>query len=348
MGRDAGESGTLRLGGILDNIIKDISETLPENALETEKESNARVWAVGGGKGGVGKTLITANLAVTLARSGAKVIAIDLDLGGANLHTCLGTEAENLPCLTDFFEKRVSSIRELVQPTSIENLAIISGAADAVSIANLAHAQKQKLLSKIRTLEADYILLDLGAGTSFNTLDFFLFADVGILTVLPEPTSVENAYRFVKSIFYRKLKLAERDYNVRNLIDSIMHKKEELQINTPADLLRQIERENPLTGGVVREAIGNFDLKFILNQVRTQADSEIGYGIRNVCRKYFGVNIDYLGHLEYDSAVWQSVRRRRPLAVEFPSSPIMPKIQTFVSQMLNEEAERMQRKKVNV
>lgn len=331
----------------MDNVVKNIAETQPEISPEAEKETNARVWAVGGGKGGVGKTLITANLAVTLARSGARVVAIDLDLGGANLHTCLGADAENMPCLTDFFERRVGTIHDLVQPTAIENLSIISGAADAVSIANLAHAQKHKLLSKIRTLRADYILLDLGAGTAFNTLDFFLFADVGILTVLPEPTSVENAYRFVKSVFYRKLKMAERDFEVRALVDSIMERKAELQISTPADLLRQIERESPLTGGIVREAIGNFDLKFILNQVRTQADAEIGYGIRNVCRKYFGINIDFLGHLEYDSAVWQSVRRRRPLAVEFPSSPIMPKIQTFVSTMLSEEAERLQRKKAN-
>ncbi len=305
------------------------------------------MWAIGGGKGGVGKTLISANMAVTLARSGARVIAVDLDLGGANLHTCLGTDAENKPCLTDFFEKRVSSLSELVIPTGIENLGIISGAADAVSIANLAHTQKHKLLSKLSTLNADFILLDLGAGTAFNTLDFFLFADVGILAVLPEPTSVENAYRFVKSLFYRRLKLVERDHDVRGLIDSIMERKAELQISTPADLLRQIERESPLTGGIVREAIGGFDLKFILNQVRTQADAEIGYGIRNVCRKYFGMNIDFLGYLEYDSSVWQSVRRRRPLAVEFPSSPIMPKIQNFVSTMLNEEAERLQRKRAS-
>lgn len=313
-----------------------------------EAETNARVWAIGGGKGGVGKTLLTANLAVTLARSGARVIAIDLDLGGANLHTCIGAQdPENLPCLTDFFEKRVQSLKDLARPTHFENLSIISGAADAVSIANLAHSQKQKLLTKIRTLDADYILLDLGAGTTFNTLDFFLCADLGLLAVLPEPTSVENTYRFVKSAFYRRLKSAERDYRVRELVDSVMARKDDLQIHTPADLLRQLERENPLTGGLVREIMGSFDMKFILNQVRTQADADIGFGIRNVCRKYFGINVDYLGSLEYDSSVWQSVRRRRPLAVEFPSSPIMPRIQSFVSQLLSEEAERLKKKKTN-
>ena len=319
-------------------------ENQPSAAPQAERE--ARVWAIGGGKGGVGKTLLSANLAVTLARSGASVIAVDLDLGGANLHTCLGaSDAENAPSFTDLFERRVNELADLARPTMIENLSLISGAGDAVSIANIAHAQKQKLLGKLRSLPADYVILDLGAGTAFNTLDFFLCADVGLMVILPEPTSVENAYRFVKSAFYRRLKLAERDYRVRELVDSIMSRKADLGIQTPADLLRQIEREDPLAGGIVRESIGSFDLKFILNQVRTQADADIGFGIRNVCRKYFGMTIDYLGHLEYDSAVWQSVRRRRPLALEFPSSPIMPKIQNFISRLLEEEAEQLRKQR---
>ena len=294
-----------------------------------------------------GKTLLAANVAITLARTGARVTVIDLDLGGANMHTCLGTRNEELPSLTDFFERNVKKLQDLVRPTEIANLSLIGGASDAISIANIGHAQKQKLLSNIRSIDTDYIILDLGAGTTFNTLDFFLSADVGILTVLPEPTSVENTYRFIKSAFYRKLKMVEREFNVRDLVDDIMSRKKELGITTPSELLQQLERANPMTGGRVREVIGGFDLKFVLNQVRTSADTEIGYGIQNVCRKYFGIGIDYLGYLEYDSAVWQSVRRRRPLAIEFPSSPIMPKIQQFVATMLEEEQDRLELKRIS-
>lgn len=303
-----------------------------------------RVWAIGGGKGGVGKTLVAANLAITLARTGAKVTVLDLDLGGANMHTALGVDIGDLPSFTDYFERKVSSVADLARPTCVNNLQIIGGAQDSVNIANIAHAQKQKLLSKIRTLPGDYVILDLGAGTTFNTLDFFLSADVGILTVLPEPTSVENTYRFIKSAFYRKLKHVERAFDIRNMVDRLMERKAELNIATPADLLRQLEREHPMLGSRVRSSIQDFDLKFILNQARTQADVDIGFGIRNVCRKYFGLNIDYLGHLEYDSAVWQSVRRKRPLALEFPSSPIMPKIQAIIGTLLNEEAETIKQK----
>lgn len=322
----------------MENLSKQ-SEIQFQESSSAYNNNSPRVWAVGGGKGGVGKTLIAANLSITLARTGAKVVVVDLDLGGANMHTALGVDINDLPSFTDYFERKVRNIGELARPTCVSNLYLIGGAQDSVNIANIAHAQKQKLIAKIRSLDCDYVILDLGAGTTFNTLDFFLSADVGILTVLPEPTSVENTYRFIKSAFYRKLKHVERTYDIRNMVDRLMERKVELKISTPADLLRQLEREHPLLGSRVRSAIQSFDLKFVLNQARTQADIDIGYGIRNVCRKYFGLNIDYLGHLEYDSAVWQSVRRKRPLALEFPSSPIMPKIQSMISTLLDEEME---------
>jgi flagellar biosynthesis protein FlhG len=310
-------------------------------------QSNLKqVWAVGGGKGGVGKTLISANFAITLARAGAKVIAIDLDLGGANLHTCLGVESSRRT-LSDLFDPNTKDLSELAVPTSIPNLSLISGSQDNLNIANLPHAQKTKLINRLRQLPCDYLILDLGAGTSFNTLDFFISADVGILTVLPEPTSIENAYRFIKSIFYRKLKSLEQLYEARSYIDATMNRKNELGIRTPADLVRTLEALYPDVGSQVRLAMGKFETKLILNQVRTEADTEIGFGVRNVCKKYFGLNVDYLGHLEYDSAVWQSVRRRRPLAVEFPSSPIMPMIQRMVGTLVAEQAEKLKRLQSN-
>jgi flagellar biosynthesis protein FlhG len=304
--------------------------------------SYKQIWAIGGGKGGVGKTLITANFAITLAKAGASVVLVDLDLGGANLHTCLGLEASERT-LTDLFSPDVKNLAELCTPTNIPNLSLISGAQDSLNVANLPHAQKQKLLNRLRQLPHDYIILDLGAGTSYNTLDFFLAADVGILVVLPEPTSIENAYRFIKSAFYRKLKNIEYLYDARSFVDATMNRKNELGIRTPSDLLRSLEEQFPEVGSKVRGAINKFDIKLVVNQGRTETDNEVGYGVRNVCRKYFGFNLDYLGCLEYDSAVWQSVRRKRPLTIEFPSSPLVPAIQRMVGHIVAEQAEKLKR-----
>jgi flagellar biosynthesis protein FlhG len=331
---------------------KEVHSEGEEVAANTAQTSGAatglkQIWAIGGGKGGVGKTLITANFAITLARAGAKVVLVDLDLGGANLHTCLGLEASD-KTLTDIFNPNIKSLQELAVPTIVPNLSLISGAQDSLNVANLPHAQKQKLLNRLRQLPADYVLLDLGAGTSYNTLDFFLSADVGILVVLPEPTSIENAYRFIKSSFYRKLKNIEYLYDARSFVDATMNRKNELGIRTPADLLRSLEEQYPEVGSKVRKAINEFEIKLVVNQGRTETDADVGYGVRNVCKKYFGFNLDYLGQLEYDSAVWQSVRKKRPLSLEFPSSPLIPAIQRMVGRIVAEQAEKLKRSQLGL
>lgn len=176
---------------------------------------------------------MTANLSICLALMGYKVVTIDLDLGGANLHTCLGVPIPE-STLSDYLSKKVRSLSELVTPTPINNLSIISGAQDDVGIANLKQMQKAKILSRLQELNADFVLLDLGAGTTFNTLDFFISADQGILTALPEPTSIENTYRFIKSVYHRKLKLMEELLEVGPLIDQAMNAR---SVRTPPLLI---------------------------------------------------------------------------------------------------------------
>jgi len=297
------------------------------------KHSGTKIWAVGGGKGGVGKSLVTANLSICLALMGYKVIAIDMDLGGANLHTCMGLPVPN-KTLSDYIKKKVSNINDLLTPTPIDNLHIISGAQDEMGIANLKFLQKAKLLSKLSDLEADFILLDLGAGTTYNTLDFFLAADQGILVSLPEPTSIENTYRFIKSFFYRRLKMAEELIDVGPQIDAILNSKINENLK-PMDLIKKIEEINPSSARKLKEEISKLNPKLIINQTRTQADIDIGHSVKIICHKYFGFEIDFVGHLEYDATVWQSVKKRRPLLIEFPNSSLVNNFEIIINKLLN-------------
>lgn len=310
--------------------------SIVQPAIPLSVQKNTQVWAVGGGKGGVGKSFVTANLAAQLAFDNKKVIVVDLDLGGANVHTCLGCSMPELS-LSDFIQKRVSTLEETCVQTSIPNLKLISGANDSVTIANLKYSQKLKVLSAIKKLDADFIILDLGAGTTFNTLDFYLHADLGILVVLPEPTSIENSYRFIKSAFYRMLNMCDSIPGVKEVIQEAMDHRNDRGIKSPADLLRIIYEMDPGIGKTIGEKMAMFEPNLILNQVRNESDIDIGFSIKTICKKYFNIEMNYVGYLDYDHAVWQSVRRKRVLSLDAPNSPLVGHFQEMVTRLISKE-----------
>src|SRR5512134_3170031 len=122
-----------------------------------------RIVSVGGGKGGIGKSLISANLGIELARRGKRVVLVDADLGGANLHTTLGIDLPRRT-LSDFIERKVSRIEDVVTPTGLPNLGLVSGAPDHLAAAPPRHAHKLPLLRHVQQMDVDYAVLDLGAG----------------------------------------------------------------------------------------------------------------------------------------------------------------------------------------
>lgn len=297
----------------------------------------SQLWAIGGGKGGIGKSFISSSLAITLARMGMPVTLVDLDLGSANLHTSLGI-APPQASLTDFISGRVSRLRDVSVGTNIPNLHFISGFNDALNIADLKGNEKDHLIHSLRSLSTPYVVLDLGAGTGENTLDFFLEADRKVVTVVPEPTSVENAYRFIKSAFYRKLKSLESQCGIESIIDAAMDSHNNLGIKSPADLIRFIKRTNPDAGSHLEQKITEFHLHLLLNQIRTRADIDLGQSMVSVCRKYFGVSADYLGYIDHDNAVWQSLRKKRPLLIEHPYSSIVGQFTNVTKNLMNTES----------
>lgn len=311
-----------------------LKNELDQNDTLLGKDRRCKVWAIGGGKGGVGKSLVTANTSICLALMGHKVVVVDLDLGGANMHTCLGVPIPE-KTLSDFISKKVGNINDLLVPTPIRNLHIISGAQDELGIANLKQMHKNKILSQLHQIDADYVLFDLGAGTTFNTLDFFISADKGILVILPEPTSIENTYRFIKSVYYRRLKMIEELLDIQPLINEAMNGKLSSAQSTPADLVRKVTELNPEMGAKLQHEITKFTPEFIINQVRGQADIDIGFSIQSVCKRYFGINMNYTGYLDYDSTVWQSIKKRRPLLMEFPNSRLVNNFDRIVHKLLD-------------
>ena len=293
-------------------------------SMDQGKKSEVRqgrrsIWTIGGGKGGSGKTFIAVNLGICLSRFGGEVVLIDTDLGGANIHTLLGLSFPQRT-LSDFINKRVGSIRDVVVDTGIPNLGLVVGAQDLLNAANPKEPQKWKLIRHINSLDADYVILDLGAGNSFNVLDFFLISENEILVVTPEPTCIENTYRFVKSAFFRKVKRIIYHFGVKEIIDIAMDQRNERGIKTPFDIIELAGKIDKSIGLRLERELESFRPKLIVNQVRTESDVDIGLSMKSAFLKYFGISMDYLGYIVYDNDVWQSVQRRKPLVLEFPQS----------------------------
>jgi flagellar biosynthesis protein FlhG len=284
----------------------------------TQRGRAKRIIAVGGGKGGIGKTLLSANLAIALAQRGYRVVGVDADLGGANLHTCLGVSQPKWT-LSDFVNRRAGRLEDVTVPTSVERLSLIAGAQDALDAANLKYQQKLKLLRNIQTLDVDYVLLDLGAGTTFNVIDFFLVADHGILVLLPEPTSIENGYRFIKAAFFRRLQNVQERYGIEHMVEAAMAARDDAA-TTPHAFVERVRQQNVVLSEHMAAELAAFRVRLVVNQARTPADAKVGAAVSAAWRKFFGLDMDYLGAIGYDDEAWRAVRKKRPLLLEAPGS----------------------------
>jgi flagellar biosynthesis protein FlhG len=310
-----------------------MSEPLPVAVPKPRRQ----IWSLGGGKGGIGKSLLAASLGYQLSRMGKRVVLVDADLGGANLHTCLGLRNPELT-LGDFIRRRVEKIEDVLLETGIPGLRLISGASDFLGAANIKYPQKVRILNKIKSLDVDLVLLDLGAGTSFNIIDFFLISDLGLLTLVPEPTSIENGYRFIKSALYRRLRGVAGTESVKEVVESAMDNKNVHGIKTPLDLLRVVEKEDPAAVAILKKEMQAFRPRFIVNQVRHEADIPIGHQLVAACARHLGIRATYAGYVHYDDAVWQSVRQRRIFMMDAPQSRAAEEIRGLARALIQGES----------
>lgn len=279
-----------------------------------------KIWAVGGGKGGVGKSLVSILLAMELAQQNKKTILMDTDLGGANLHTLMGIKTP-ARTLNDFVTRKYGSMEEICVPTTVKNLQMICGASEILSLANPQYAQKSKIVQSLTRLPADYVILDLGAGNSYNVLDFFLIADHPIVVVTPQPISIQNAYGFVRNAVYRRLsRIATQHSFLQKLITKAMDPKNENQMHTIPDLLAAVTNSyNEGIGERLKSAISSIKPWIITNIARDERDYNAGRIIQLVAEKYLTVNVQMLGTIHYDPKIENMVSQMVSIA-ELPSN----------------------------
>lgn len=271
-----------------------------------------KLWSIGGGKGGIGKSIFTLGLGICLARLGKRVIVLDADLGGANLHTLMGVRYP-AHTLEDFLLKRVDRLEDVIIDSQIEGIGLICGADDILGAANPTYAQKLRILNQIEELPADFVLLDLGAGTSFNTLDFFNYSPGKIVLFTNQATSLQNVYGFLKNSLFRKISREfAKDEVILWLLYQTGNKNSEEKIESIGELTSQLQGLHPAKYAALRQVLKDFQIFLVVNMVKEERDYQAAQIIQHVCDRFLNLNPQVLGHLPYDAAVEQAVNQLVP------------------------------------
>ncbi len=274
----------------------------------------ATLISVASGKGGVGKSVVSANLALALAKSGRHVILADLDVGGADAHIMFG-ELNPAVTLTDFLNKRVNRLDDVAIPVTIHsNLRLIAGTGETLATANMAYARKKRLMKQFRQLDTDIVVIDIGAGTNLHALDFFLMADIHLAVATPEPTSVLDLYRFIKLAAIRRVLAC---FLARSPLSEVLSNRD----FTSVEEVMEVAGGATDAGGrdVAAAALHSFRPGLIVNRASDSSQVNVLY-LRKILHQYVGGDLTLLGEIPDDPAVSQAVRKFLPVIEAAPES----------------------------
>jgi flagellar biosynthesis protein FlhG len=278
-----------------------------------------RIVAVASGKGGTGKSLLAANVGIFLATLGKRVVVVDGALGACNLHVFAGVPRPSRTLSEALAAGGAPAFADLAVPTPVPGLRLIGGTADPDTMADLPRAAVDVLIAGLRGLRADWVVLDLAPGAQAATLELFLAADIGLVCAVPDPTSIELMHRFLRAAFLARL----RGAGLGDLITRVPAELRTFEGGMPSALEIYLDAVRGADGvDELRRTILGFRPQLVINAARSKSDMELGRAVASVARRRLGVPMQYLGHLEYDEAVWASTRRRRPLLVEHPETRI--------------------------
>jgi flagellar biosynthesis protein FlhG len=298
-----------------------------------------QIIAVASGKGGVGKSLVSANLAIALTQVNKRVILADLDLGGSNLHLVLGEHVGSRGVGT-FLNNGKTRIDQIIYPTSWKGLSFIPGEAELPGAANVTVPSKRRLVKALNGLDTDYLILDLGAGTNFNTIDFFLLSGCGIVVATPTLTSTLNAYLFLKNAVFRIL---NSSYNNKSPVHSYMEDLRKdgtsLQRIHLNKLLESIKAIDPEVYRKYREKVEHLRPRLIMNMLDDPRDVSRSNRLRISAREYLGIEMDSLGIIYRDQLQDSAQRSSLPVIAYKPQAVISQAIYRIADKIIDIDEE---------
>ncbi len=295
----------------------------------------AKILPIASGKGGVGKTVFTANLGIVLASKGEKVVIVDLDLGGSNMHTVLGIK-NDMSGIGHFINNKELTFNDIIHETKYKNLHFIPGDALFVGTANLQYFRKKQIIKGLAAIDADWVLLDLGAGTSANTIDFYTISPVGIMIGIPEVTSVLNLYSFLKNAYYRFI---FQSFKKGDIIKEKLAEAANLRLEKDdfrlIEYIRLLKKDFPDKEEALTKATKDFYPKFVLNMGHSRNDINLGENLRMIVHKNLGFDMEYLGILPYEPLIEDCLNNRIPIAEKITDSKWVTGLSSIAERLIN-------------
>lgn len=295
-----------------------------------------QIIPIASGKGGVGKSLLSANLAIALGKAGKRVLLADLDLGASNLHLVIGQQAPKKGIGT--FLTGAQDFESIITDTDYENVRFIAGDSEIPGMSSIKSAQKNSLIKKLLKCDADYLILDLGAGTHLTILDFFLLSPQGIVVTAPTVTATLNGYLFLKNAVFRMMyntfKKGTAGYDYLKKLRSDSSSLQRLYIPKLVEELQKIDPEN--TELFIKRK-SQFRPRLVMNCIDNPVDAEKAQKIRRSCSQYLGMNLEHLGVIYRDSLQDRALSSRLPVIVYKPQAVISQAIFRIADRILESE-----------
>ncbi|HAP43686.1 MAG: ATP-binding protein [Spirochaetes bacterium GWD1_61_31] len=294
---------------------------------------------VASGKGGVGKSMVAANLAIALAQAGKDVVLADIDLGASNLHLIIGLATPRCGIGT-WLSRSGAAFEDIIYQTDYPNMRFIPGDAELPGLANLTARQKNLLSKKLLELKADYLILDLGAGTSSNILDFFLLSGRGMVVTAPTLTATLNAYLFLKNIIFRLMwESFKPKTKARNILEGLRRDGSSLQRVYIPDIVARIALEDPESHAIFDQRMQRFNPRLIMNMLEDPKDADKAQKIRRSCREYLGIDLEHLGIIYRDDMQDVALGSRIPIIRYKPHSLIAQAIYRIADKLIATESD---------
>ena len=190
-------------------------------------------------------------------------------------------------------------------------------------------------------MDVDFVLIDLGAGTSFNTIDTFLLADKMIVLVVPEIIALENMYYFVKNTFFRKLIGTLNANGFKNVVRDTWVERNKYGISNLTQLVSYLKNSSSKIKDIVEKELPRFNINIVMNKVRANHDITLGNSVKSICMKYLGINAQYMGYVEYDNVVSRSINSRQQYMLSFPESRCAREIEKLANNLIEEKQMRL-------